>query len=79
MDKTKKIIKSEKCVTQVKRSEVSLLIKARLRILNLKHNFKGQCKGGISCPPCDLGINDENHVFTSCAKLKNLHAKYKVH
>ena len=79
INKTKKIVKREKYVTQFKRSEVSLLIKARSRILNLKRNFKVQCKSGISCPPYDLGINDENHVFKSCAKLKNLHAKYKVH
>ena len=63
MDKTKKIIKSEKCVTQVKRSEVSLLIKTRSRMLNLKNNFKGQFKGDVSCLRCDLGIDDENHVF----------------
>ena len=40
INKTKKIVKREKYVTQFKRSEVSLLIKARSRILNLKNNFK---------------------------------------
>ena len=42
-------------------------------------NFK-QIKGDVSCPRCDLGIDDENHVFTSCPKLKNLnHVKYEIH
>ena len=66
-------------MTQFKRSEVSLLVKARSRMLNLKHNFKWQFRGDVSCPRCDLGTDDENHVFTSCAKLKNLHGKYKIH
>ena len=48
-------------------------------MLNLKNNFKGQVKGDVSCPRCDLGIDDENHVFTSCPNLKNLHAKYEIH
>ena len=61
-----------------KRSEVSLLIKARSRMLNLKNNFNGQFKGDVSCPRCDLGIDDQNHVFNSCAKLKNLHEKYDI-
>ena len=52
--KRKKIIKREKYVTQFKRTEVSLLIKARSRMLNLKNNFKGQFKGDVSCPRCDL-------------------------
>ena len=63
---------------QIKRSEVSLLIKPRSRMLNLKNNFKGQFKGDVSCPRCDLEIDDENHVFTSCAKLKCLHTKYEI-
>ena len=66
-------------MTQFKRSEVSLLVKARSRMLNLKHNFKGQFRGDVSCPRCDLGTDDENHVFTSCVKLKNLHGKYEIH
>ena len=48
-------------------------------MLNLKNNFKGQFKGDVSCTRCDLGIDDENHVFTSCAKQKNLHEKYEIH
>ena len=32
-------------------------------MLNLKNNFKGQLKGDVSCPRCDLGTDDENHVF----------------
>ena len=50
INKRKKIIKREKYVTQFKRTEVSLLIKARSRMLNLKNNFKGQFKGDVSCP-----------------------------
>ena len=65
-------------MTQFKRSEVSLLIKARSKLLNL-NNFKAQFNGDVSRPRCDLGIDDENHVFTSCAKLKNFHAKYEIH
>ena len=79
INKRKKIIKREKYVTQFKRTEVSLLIKARSRMLNLKNNFKGQFKGDVSCSRCDLGISDENHVFTNCPKLKNLHVKYEIH
>ena len=79
INKKKKIIKREKYVTQFKRTEVSLLIKARSRMLNLKNNFKGQFKGDFSCPRCDFGIDDENHVFTGCPKLKNLHVKYEIH
>ena len=29
------------------------------RMLNLKNSFKGQFKGDVSCPRCDLGIDDE--------------------
>ena len=29
-------------------------------------------------PRCDREIDDENQVFTSCAKLKNLHTKYET-
>ena len=79
INKRKKIIKREKYVTQFKGTEVSLLIKARSRMLNLKNNFKGQFKGDVSCPRCDLGIDDENHLFTSRPKLKNLHVKYEIH
>ena len=48
INKRKKV--REKYVTQFKRSEVSLLLKARSRMLNLKNNFKGQFKGDVSCP-----------------------------
>ena len=48
-------------------------------MLNLKNNFKGQFKGDVSCPRCDLGIDDENHLFTSSPKLKNLQVKYEIH
>ena len=49
-------------------------------MLKLKNNFKGQFKGDVSCPRCDLGIDDENHVFTSYPKLKNLnHVNYEIH
>ena len=47
-------------------------------MLNL-NNFKTQFNGDVSRPRCDLGIDDEDHEFTSCAKLKNLHAKYEIH
>ena len=53
-------------MTQFKRSEVSLLIKARSKLLNL-NNFKAQFNGDVSRPRCDLGIDDENH------------AKYEIH
>ena len=79
INKTKKIVKREKYVTQFKRSEVSLLIKARSRILNLKNNFKWQFTGDVSCPRCDLRIDDENHLFTSSAKLEDLYGKYQIH
>ena len=64
INKRKKIIKREKYITQSKRSEVSLLIKARSR--KLKNNFKRRSKGDVSCSRCDLRIDNENHVFTSC-------------
>ena len=48
INKRKKV--REKYVTQFKRSEVSLLIKARSRMLNLKNNFKGQFKGDVFMP-----------------------------
>ena len=48
-------------------------------MFNLKNNFKGQFKGDVSCPRCDLRIDDKNDVFTSCSKLKNVHAKYEIH
>ena len=48
-------------------------------MLNLKNNFKGQFRGDVSCPRCDLGTDDENHIFASCVKLKNLHGKYEIH
>ena len=48
-------------------------------MLNLKNNFKGQFRADVSCPRCDLGTDDENHIFTSCVKLKNLHGKYEIH
>lgn len=51
---------------QFKRSKVSLLIKARPRMLNLKNYFKGS----VSCPWCDLEIDDKNHVFTTTTKDK---------
>ena len=38
-------------------------------MLNLKNKFKGQFTG-VSCPQYDLGTDDQNHVFTSCVKLK---------
>ena len=79
INKRKKIVKRGKCVTQFKRSEVSLLIKARSRMLKLKSNCEGQFKGDVSCPRCDLGIDDENHVFTNCAKLKNLLTKFEIY
>ena len=68
----RKIIKREKYVKQFKRSEVSLLIKAKSRMLNFTKYFKGQFKGNVSCPLCDFGKDDENHLFTSCAKTKRL-------
>ena len=34
-----------------------------LRMLNLKSNFKGQLKGDVSCPQCDLGVDHENHII----------------
>ena len=43
-NKRKKIIKREKYVTQFKRTEVSLLIKARSRMLNLKNTSKDNLK-----------------------------------
>ena len=39
-------------------------------MLNLKNKFKGQFRGDVSCPQYDLGTGDQNHVFTSCVKLK---------
>ena len=48
-------------------------------MLNLKSNFKGQFKGDVSCSRCDLEIDDKKRIFKSCAKLKNLHAKYEIH
>ena len=48
-------------------------------MLNLKNIFKGQFKSDVSCSRYDLGIDDENHVFTSSAKLKNLHGKCEIH
>ena len=39
-------------------------------MLNLKNKFKGQFRGDVSCPQCDLGKDDQNHEFTSCVKLK---------
>ena len=47
-------------------------------MLNLKNNFNGQFKGDVSCPRCDFGIDDENHVFTSCPKLKYLHVQFEI-
>ena len=41
INKRKKITKREKYVTQFKRPDVSLLIKARSRMLSSKNNFKG--------------------------------------
>ena len=77
-NKRKKRIKRYKYVTEFKRSGFSLLKKARLRMLNLKNKFKRQFKDDVSCPRCNLGIDDENHVFASYAKLENLHAKYEI-
>ena len=78
INKRKKRIKRYKYVTEFKRSGFSLLKKARLRMLNLKNKFKRQFKDDVSCPRCNLGIDDENHVFASYAKLENLHAKYEI-
>ena len=69
INKRKKIMKREKYVTQFKRSEVSLLIKARSGMLNLKNNFKGQFNE-VSCPQCDLVIDDENHIYKLCETEK---------
>ena len=55
---------------QFKRSDVSLVTKARSGMLNLKNNFKGQFKSDVSCPQFHLGIDDENHVFTTTTKVK---------
>ena len=71
INKRKKRIKRYKYVTEFRRSGFSLLKKARLRMLNLKNKFKRQFKGDVSYPLCNLGIDDENHVFEAMQNLKN--------
>ena len=57
INKRKKIVKRAKYVMQLKSSQISWLLKATSRMLNLKTKFKGWIKGEVS-HRCDLRIND---------------------
>lgn len=76
--KYKTSIKKESYVTQLTRSETSLIFKSRTRMLNLKENFKNNYKNDLKCPRCKEETDSETHLFENCKPLKKLYEKFNI-
>ena len=55
-------------MTELPRSDVSVIFKARTRMLDVKNNFRGKYPN-MKCRACNEEIETQEHVFTGCEKL----------
>jgi len=75
--KYKNTIKAENYIKDLRRSEAINIFKLRTRMTKLKNNFKN---GNIDlhCDRCRTNLDDENHLFGNCDKLRTLYEHHKI-
>ena len=77
LNQTKTEIKCEKYINSLKQKKAIIMFTLRTRMINLRNNFRNKYQDYM-CPRCENDIDDEEHLFNKCEKLKALRKKYDI-
>ena len=56
-------------MNKLNRNQVSIIFKARTRMLNVKSNYKNGNKENLNCRLCEKEEETQEHILENCEKL----------